>query len=59
VLTVSATGFTAFQRMSQAVLVLMLALWIVALWRAWNDRPWRVPIVGGAAERAARWRLRA
>jgi len=58
VLTFSAGGFAAVQRVSQAVLVAMVVLWLAALWRSWRGQDWRFPLIAGAAARAARWRLR-
>jgi uncharacterized membrane protein len=54
-LTVSAGGFTALQWLSYGVLLGMVLLWAVLLWGSWRGQAWRLPIVAGPAERAARW----
>jgi uncharacterized membrane protein len=54
VLTVSAFGFSVFQRLAQAVLVAGLVLWLIALWNAWQGRSWRVPIIADVADRLSR-----
>ena len=54
VLTMSAVGFSVVQRLAQGVLLAALVLWLVALWKAWFGRPWRVPFVAGVADRLAR-----
>jgi uncharacterized membrane protein len=53
VLTISALGFTVFQRMAQGVLIAGLVLWVFALWKAWQGRSWRVPFVADVADRLA------
>ncbi|HXE79606.1 MAG TPA: hypothetical protein VNK41_02560 [Vicinamibacterales bacterium] len=58
VLTFSAGGFTALQWLARGVLIGMAVAWVVVLWRSWRTQDWRLPIVSGPAERAARWRSR-
>jgi uncharacterized membrane protein len=54
VLTLSAVGFSIFQRLAQGVLLAGIVLWLVALWHAWQGRSWRVPLVADVADRLAR-----
>jgi uncharacterized membrane protein len=54
VLTISAVGFGLFQRLAQGVLFAAVVLWLVALWKAWQGRSWRVPFVADVADRLAR-----
>jgi uncharacterized membrane protein len=53
VLTLSAVAFTVFQRLAQGVLIAAVVLWLLALWRAWQGRSWRVPVIAGLADRLA------
>lgn len=57
VLTISAAGFTAFQRVSYAVLIGIAGLWAATLWMSWRGQSWRFPLVAGLADRLAAWRL--
>ena len=57
VLTASAAGFTALQRVSYGVLVAGVLLWAFVLWKVWQGTSWRVPLVAGYADRLAAWRL--
>ena len=54
VLTMSAVGFSIFQRLAQGVLLAALVFWLIALWKAWQGQSWRVPWVAGVADRLAR-----
>ena len=51
VLTMSAVGFSVFQRLAQAVLIAAVLLWLFALWKAWQGRSWRVPFIADLADR--------
>jgi uncharacterized membrane protein len=59
VLTLSASGFTAFQRLSYAVLLGAVLLWLATLWMSWQRQSWRFPLVSPWADRLAAWRLAA
>jgi uncharacterized membrane protein len=54
VLTVSAMGFTVVQRLAQGVLLAGVVLWLIALWKAWQGRSWRVPFIADVAHRLSR-----
>jgi uncharacterized membrane protein len=54
VLTVSAMGFSACQRLAQGVLLAGVVMWLIALWNAWQGRSWRVPIIAEVADRLSR-----
>jgi uncharacterized membrane protein len=56
VLTISVAGFTALQRLSYAVVVGAVLLWVFALWKSWQGEPWRAPVFGHYAQRLSAWR---
>ena len=58
VLTMSASGFTAFQRLSYAVLLGAVLLWLATLWMSWQRQSWRFPLVSPWADRFSRWKSR-